>query len=105
MQLSTTVPTNKTFLPQISNAYKLGGSMRKESDENMLRPRVRWSHGFRPLPFERGYFPVEKVTKAVLKAGFRGWFSYKDFDGGLRGWKSTMSWMSLWGVREGALKR
>ena len=50
-----------------------------------LRPRGRWSHDFRPLPFEEGYLPVTEVTRAVLETGFRGWFSYEAFDGGKDG--------------------
>lgn len=40
-----------------------------------LEPRLR------PLPFNGGYFPVVEVAQAVSKTGFRGWFSYKVFNG------------------------
>lgn len=46
-----------------------------------MRPRGRWSHDFRPLPFQ-GYLPVVDFIKAVLGTGFRGWFSYEIFDSG-----------------------
>ena len=52
-----------------------------EPDESGLRPRGRWSHDCRPLPFDGGYLPVVEVTKAVLGTGFRGWFSVEIFDG------------------------
>lgn len=79
-KLAKTVPKEKIYLLQISDAYKLKEPIR-EADEEGLRPRGRWSHDFRPLPF-KGYLPVVEVTKAVLKTGFRGWFSYEVFDGG-----------------------
>ena len=78
--LSQTVPAYKIYLMQISDAYKLKQPFyAKEIDGQ--RPRARWSHDFRPLPFE-GYLPVVDFTEAVLKKGFRGWFSYEIFDGG-----------------------
>ena len=36
------------------------------------------------MPFE-GYLPVVDFTKAVLRTGFRGWFSYEVFDEGKDG--------------------
>jgi sugar phosphate isomerase/epimerase len=50
-----------------------------------LRPRGRWSHDYRPMPYGGGYLPIEDVAKAVLKTGFRGWFSMEIFDGGPEG--------------------
>jgi len=54
----------------------------KDADDNGLQPRGRWSHDYRPLPFDGGYLPVVDVAKAVFKTGFRGWFSYEVFDSG-----------------------
>ncbi|TKA75811.1 hypothetical protein B0A49_05222 [Cryomyces minteri] len=82
--LSEQVPKDKIYFLQISDAYKPKEPFKNEVGEDGLRPRGRWSHDFRPLPFE-GYLPVVKVTKAVLKTGFRGWFSYEVFDGGPEG--------------------
>lgn len=79
--LAATVPADKIYLLQISDAYKPKTPFDKEVDESGTRPRGRWSHDFRPLPFQ-GYLPVVEVAKAVLKTGFRGWFSYEIFDGG-----------------------
>lgn len=79
-RLSRTVPKEKIYLLQISDAYKMKQPL-KEKEIDGLRPRGRWSHEFWPLPFE-GYLPVIDFTKAVLKTGFRGWFSYEIFDGG-----------------------
>ena len=39
------------------------------------------SSAYRPLPFQ-GYLPCVDFTRAVLKTGFRGWFSYEVFDQG-----------------------
>lgn len=80
-ELSRTVPKDKIYLLQISDAYKLKTPI-TTSDETGLRPRGRWSHDYRPLPYNGGYLPVVDVCKAVLRTGFRGWFSYEVFDGG-----------------------
>jgi len=82
-RLSATIPKEKIFFLQISDAYKPQEAFETAVIDG-LRPRGRWSHDFRPLPFE-GYLPVVNFTKAVLKTGFRGWFSYEIFDGGPEG--------------------
>ncbi|KAK3053064.1 hypothetical protein LTR09_005690 [Extremus antarcticus] len=83
-RLSETIPPEKIFLLQISDAYKPEQPFANEADENGMRPRARWSSAWRPLPFE-GYLPVVDFAKAVLRTGFRGWFSYEIFDGGIDG--------------------
>lgn len=83
--LAQTVPKEKIYLLQISDAYQVPEPMSKEPDESGLRPRGRWSHDFRPLPYNGGYLPVVDVATAVLRTGFRGWFSYEVFDGGPEG--------------------
>jgi sugar phosphate isomerase/epimerase len=80
-KLAKEVPAEKIYLLQISDAYKLPQPI-TEADEEGLRPRGRWSHDFRPLPFNGGYLPVVDVARAVLETGFRGWFSYEVFDSG-----------------------
>jgi len=80
-RLSSTVPQDKIFLLQISDAYKPYEPFAAEADKDGMRPRARWSGKYRPLPYE-GYLPVVDFTKAVLKTGFRGWFSYEIFDEG-----------------------
>jgi sugar phosphate isomerase/epimerase len=80
--LSKTIPKDKIYLLQISDAYEVPEPLSKEADEQGLRPRGRWSHDFRPLPYNGGYLPVVDVATAVLRTGFRGWFSYEVFDGG-----------------------
>jgi len=84
-ELSKTVPPSKIFFLQISDAYKPVSPFSTEADESGLRPRGRWSHDFRPYPFNGGYLPVVQVVKAVLKTGFRGYFSMEIFDGGREG--------------------
>lgn len=79
-ELSATVPKDKIYFLQISDAYKVDPPLSPEPDESGLRARGRWSHDYRPLPFDGGYLPVVEVTQAVLKTGFRGWFSVEIFD-------------------------
>lgn len=80
-ELTQTVPADKIYLLQISDAYKPKTPFDPNPDESGTRPRGRWSHDLRPLPFQ-GYLPVVEMSKAVLKTGFRGWFSYEIFDSG-----------------------
>ncbi|GIZ49559.1 hypothetical protein CKM354_001258900 [Cercospora kikuchii] len=82
-KLAKTIPKGKIYLLQISDAYKMEEPLENKEIDG-LRPRGRWSHDFRPLPFE-GYLPVVDFTKAVLDTGFRDWFSYEIFDGGKDG--------------------
>lgn len=81
-ELSSTIPPEKIYFLQISDAYKPIEPFNSSPDEAGLRPRGRWSHDFRPMPFNGGYLPVVEVTKAILRTGFRGWFSVEIFDGG-----------------------
>lgn len=83
--LTKTIPKDKIYLLQISDAYKVPKPFSTEANEEGLLPRGRWSHDFRPLPFHGGYLPVVDVAKAVLQTGFRGWLSYEVFDGGPEG--------------------
>lgn len=80
-ELSRTVPADKIYLLQISDAYKPRTPFSAEVNSAGMRPRARWSSAWRPLPFE-GYLPAVDFARAVLKTGFRGWFSYEIFDGG-----------------------
>ena len=84
-ELADTVPPNKIFLLQISDAYKPTPHPIPRKVVADLRPRGQWSHDFRPFPYNGGYLPVEEVTQAVLRTGFRGWFSVEVFDGGSDG--------------------
>ncbi|CAG7939017.1 unnamed protein product [Penicillium olsonii] len=83
-ELATTVPAEKIYLLQISDAYKVSPPLENKT-LNELRPRGRWSHDYRPMPYDGGYLPIEDVAKAVLKTGFRGWFSMEIFDSGPKG--------------------
>lgn len=86
-ELSCTIPPEKIYVLQISDAYKpltplLPTKNQPHEYEHGLRPRERWSHDFRPYPFNGGYLPVVEVTKAILKTGTRCCFSIEVFDGG-----------------------
>lgn len=80
-QLRKEIPADKIYLLQISDAYKLKEPITGQ-DADGLRPRGRWSHDYRPLPYDGGYLPVAEVARAILDTGFKGWFSYEVFDGG-----------------------
>ncbi|KAI9796137.1 MAG: hypothetical protein M1833_006475 [Piccolia ochrophora] len=81
-ELTSTVPKDKIFLLQVSDAYKPPQPFDRAPDDSGLRPRGRWSHDFRPVPFGEGYLPVVDVARAVVRTGFQGWFSMEVFDGG-----------------------
>ncbi len=54
--------------------------MKESMDSQEQRPRSKWSHSYRPLPFDGGYLPVHAVLKAVLNTHYRGWLSIEVFD-------------------------
>ncbi|KAF7190395.1 3-dehydroshikimate dehydratase [Pseudocercospora fuligena] len=83
-RLAKTVPADKIYLLQISDAYKPHPGPIERKDVKGLRPKAQWSAAYRPLPFE-GYLPVVDFAKAVLQTGFRDWFSYEIFDSGRDG--------------------
>ncbi|KEF56435.1 uncharacterized protein A1O9_08016 [Exophiala aquamarina CBS 119918] len=79
--LSETVPPEKIFFLQISDAYRMDPPSQDKPDDSGLRSRGQWSHDYRPMPYDGGYLPIEDFTRAVLQTGFRGWFSIEVFDG------------------------
>jgi sugar phosphate isomerase/epimerase len=81
-ELAKTVPKDKIYIFQISDAYKPTKAIDTKTGEDGLRPRGRWSHDFRPMPYDGGYLPIVPMVKAVLETGFRSWFSMEIFDGG-----------------------
>lgn len=83
-ELAATVPADKIYFLQISDAYHMQPPLvpRPEpNDDTGLRPRGRWSHDYRPLPYDGGYLPIADFTRAILGTGFRGWLSVETFDG------------------------
>lgn len=82
--LAASIPPEKIYLLQISDAYKPPKPFERK-EIGGLRPRGRWSHDYRPIPYSGGYLPIEEVAKAVLRTGFRGWFSMEVFDSGPEG--------------------
>jgi sugar phosphate isomerase/epimerase len=85
VQLTRTIPKEKIYLLQISDAYKPVQPFKNEVAKDGSRPRALWSHDYRPYPFNGGYLPVVEVAKAVLGTGSRCWFSMEVFDGGRDG--------------------
>ncbi|ORY55623.1 3-dehydroshikimate dehydratase [Pseudomassariella vexata] len=81
-ELSVTVPADRIYLLQISDAYKMDTPIEAKTNEDGLRPRGQWSHRYRPLPYDGGYLPVKEFLTAVMDTGFNGWFSVEVFDPG-----------------------
>ncbi|KAI0602651.1 3-dehydroshikimate dehydratase [Biscogniauxia sp. FL1348] len=79
-ELTRTVPPEKIYLLQVSDAYKLDPPLDAKVNSEGLRPRGQWSHDHRPLPYDGGYLPVKDFLHAVLGTGFRGWLSIEVFD-------------------------
>jgi sugar phosphate isomerase/epimerase len=79
-ELTAIVPPEKIFLLQLSDAYKMDPPFQEPQDSQGQQPRSKWSHDYRPLPFDGGYLPVHQVLRAVLNTGFRGWLSIEVFD-------------------------
>lgn len=77
--LSETIPADKIFVLQISDAYHMDPPM-SNTLERGQPPRARWSRDYRPLPCDGGYLPVTDFLHAVLGTGFRGWLSVEVFD-------------------------
>ncbi|KAK1585463.1 xylose isomerase-like TIM barrel [Colletotrichum navitas] len=80
-ELTKAVPPEKVYFLQISDAYKVEPPLGNKPDESGLRPRGRWSHDYRPLPYDGGYLPILQFLEAVMSTGFRGWLSVEVFDG------------------------
>ncbi|KAK1752801.1 xylose isomerase-like protein [Echria macrotheca] len=79
--LAGTVPADRIFFVQISDAYPMQPPLDAAPDpETGLRPRGRWSHDYRPLPYDGGYLPIRQFVEAVLATGYRGWWSIEVFD-------------------------
>ncbi|KAM0418775.1 hypothetical protein ACHAPT_012285 [Fusarium lateritium] len=80
-ELARTVPQNKIYFLQISDAYLADPPLDPNVDESGMRPRGRWSHDYRPIPYDGGYLPIVKCLEAAMATGFRGWLSVEVFDG------------------------
>jgi sugar phosphate isomerase/epimerase len=101
-ELSQVIPRDKIYLLQISDAYKPQRPLDPNLDESGLRPKGRWSRSLRPMPFDGGYLPIVDVAKAVLRTGFRGWFSMEIFDGGPQG--KGQEWNDMPGFAKNAME-
>ncbi|KAE8374720.1 xylose isomerase-like protein [Aspergillus bertholletiae] len=80
-ELASTVPAEKIYLLQVSDASKPPQPIKGEMIDGAW-PRARWSCDYRPRPYAGGYLPIEIVGRAVLRTGFQGWFSMETFDSG-----------------------
>lgn len=97
-ELVRTVPKEKIFLLQVSDAW-LPKTPIKDEVKDGLRPRAQWSHDFRPLPFESGYLPIKEVARKVLETGSRSWWSVEVFDGGAEGQEERETDLQRYGER------
>jgi sugar phosphate isomerase/epimerase len=90
-RLTKEVDKDKIYLLQISDAYIPPAPLQDDEagKEGGLRARGKWSHDFRPYPFNGGAFSAQcvEMVKAVLATGCREgtWFSVEVFDGGETG--------------------
>ena len=95
-RLAASVPAERIYVLQLSDAYQPPVPLAAEAGEDGLRPRGRWSRDFRPMPFDGGYLPIVPVVRAVLETGFRGWFRWRFLMGGGMGMESRwVIWRSL----------
>ncbi|KAH8671648.1 3-dehydroshikimate dehydratase [Xylariales sp. PMI_506] len=79
-ELAATVPGDKIFVLQISDAYKLKAPLEDKVNEQGQPPILQWCLVHRGIPYDGGYLPVQDVVDAVLATGFRGWFSMEVFN-------------------------
>jgi hypothetical protein len=90
-RLRKEVDPEKIYLLQISDAYIPPTPLQADEDgeEGGLRAKGKWSHDFRPYPFNGGAFSAQcvEMVKAALRTGCREgtWFSVEVFEGGGRG--------------------
>ena len=81
--LARTVPADKIFYIQISDALKMDPPIVEGGYKEFKQgkpARAHWSHAYRPLPFENGYLPVIAALRGFLGTGFRGWVSMEVFE-------------------------
>jgi hypothetical protein len=101
MRLSKEVDLAKIYVLQISDAYIPPAQLQDDEDgkEGGLRARGKWSHDFRPYPFNGGAFSSQcvEIVKAVLGTECREgtWFSEEVFDGGERGERNNIDMESF----------
>ncbi|KFY48098.1 hypothetical protein V495_01615 [Pseudogymnoascus sp. VKM F-4514 (FW-929)] len=84
-EMATTVPAEKVYLLQISDAWRPKVPLSAEMDVKGVKLKKWWSSNYRPLPFDGGYFPVIELARKVLDTGARSWWSIEAFDGGRDG--------------------
>ncbi|KZV62794.1 putative 3-dehydroshikimate dehydratase [Peniophora sp. CONT] len=83
MAVLASVPKEKIFIFQVSDAYRPSPPIPNHIIDG-LTPTGYWSRRFRPVMGE-GYLPCTDIVEAVLQTGFRGWYSIEVFDRGSKG--------------------
>ena len=89
-ELAATIPAEKIFLLQISDAYKMEKPIANKADDTGLRPRGQWSHDYRPLPGDGGIFPSQTSRRLSLIRDSEGPFRWKCSM--VKHRRSTMKW-------------
>ena len=84
-EMATTVPAEKVYLLQISDAWRPKAPLSAEMNVTNEKLKAVWNYNYRPLPFDGGYFPVIELARKVLDTGARSWWSVESFDGGREG--------------------
>ena len=83
MAVLASVPKEKIFIFQVSDAYRPSPPIPNRIIDG-LTPQGYWSRRFRPVMGE-GYLPCTDIVEAVLQTGYRGWYSIEVFDRGSKG--------------------
>jgi hypothetical protein len=110
-RLTKEVDKDNIYLLQISDAYIPPSPLKDDEDgkEGGMRARGKWSHDFRPYPFNGGAFSAQcvEMVKAVLATGCREgtWFSVEVFDGGEKGEGKNVGMESFCRGAMGSYKR
>ncbi|TAQ87295.1 hypothetical protein B7494_g4396 [Chlorociboria aeruginascens] len=97
--LVRTVPKNRIYVLQISDAYKLPRTTVADQAETnqstngtgVAIPKRDWCNDYRTFPGGKGCLPVGDIVQAILNTGYRGYLSLETYDGGPDGGKSDTS--------------
>jgi 4-hydroxyphenylpyruvate dioxygenase len=78
VELSLTVPGDKVFFYQVEDASKPSSPI---FSKPMAPARMTWSRSSRLFPCEEGGFlPVARFTEALVRTGYKGWWSAEMFN-------------------------
>ncbi|KAL2257219.1 hypothetical protein VTK26DRAFT_502 [Humicola hyalothermophila] len=80
--LAKTVPADKIYFLQISDAYLLDPPLEAEAyKESSLQPRIGEMIIDMLTSYDGGYLPIQEFVRSVFATGFKGWLSVEVFDG------------------------